>query len=69
MGLINPPNIILILDNKDEEIKGLIGQLCNWAYYGTQKRKKNILHNFLLMWIFINEFKLEGCTNTTSKVI
>ena len=66
-GYKSGPNIILILDNKDEEIKGLIGQLCNWAYYGTPEEEKNILHNFPTDVDIINEFKLETVPTQQAK--
>ncbi len=58
-GYKSGANIIFIYNNLDEEIKGLIGQLCNWAYYGTPEEEKEILQNFPKDSDIINEFKLE----------
>jgi len=58
-GYKSGANIIFIYNNQDEEIKGLIGQLCNWAYYGTPEEEKEILQNFPKDSDIINEFKLE----------
>ena len=66
-GYKSGPNIILILDNKDEEIKGLIGQLCNWAYYGTPEEEKEILQSFPSDVDIINEFKLEAVPSQQAK--
>jgi len=58
-GYKSGANIIFIYNNQDEEIKGLIGQMCNWAYYGTPEEEKEILQNFPKDSDIINEFKLE----------
>ncbi len=63
-GYKSGPNIIFIYNNQDEEIKGLIGQLCNWAYYGTPEEEKEILQTFPKDSDIINEFKLEVPTQT-----
>ncbi len=58
-GYKSGANIIFIYNNQDEEIKGMIGQLCNWAYFGTPEEEKEILQNFPKDSDIINEFKLE----------
>lgn len=58
-GYKSGANIVFIYNNQDEEIKGMIGQLCNWAYLGTPEEEKEILQNFPKDSDIINEFKLE----------
>jgi hypothetical protein len=58
-GYKSGPNIILILNNTDEEIKGIIGKLAHEAYYGTPDEEKNILQTFPKDSDIIQEFNLE----------
>jgi len=64
-GYKSGANIIFILNNQDEKIKNIIGQLCNWAYFGTPEEEKKILDNFPKDSDIINEFKLDTLPQQT----
>ncbi|MGV7929425.1 MAG: hypothetical protein AB2L13_11050 [Spirochaetota bacterium] len=59
-GYKSGPNIILILNNADEEIKGIIGKLAHEAYYGTPDEEKNIIQTFPKDSDIIQEFNLDA---------
>ncbi|RPI97177.1 MAG: hypothetical protein EHM32_02010 [Spirochaetales bacterium] len=59
-GYKSGPNIILIINNSDEEIKGIIGKLAHEAYYGTPDEEKNIIQNFPKDSDIIQEFNLDA---------
>lgn len=58
-GFKSGPNIIFIYNNKEEDIKQLIGKLCYEAYYGTSEEEKAILKTFPKDTEIIESFKLE----------
>jgi hypothetical protein len=61
-GFKSGPNIIFIYNNKEEDIKQLIGKLCYEAYYGTSEEEKAILKTFPKDSEIIETFKLEKVT-------
>ncbi|MDY6932608.1 MAG: hypothetical protein SVZ03_00120 [Spirochaetota bacterium] len=58
-GFKSGPNILFIYNNKEEDIKQIIGKLVHEAYYGTSDEEKNILANFPKDEDIISEFKLD----------
>ncbi|MFH0977291.1 MAG: hypothetical protein V1874_16040 [Spirochaetota bacterium] len=61
-GYKSGPNIIFIYNNKEDDIKQLIGKICNEAYYGTSEEEKLILKTFPKESEIIETFKLEKVT-------
>lgn len=62
-GFKSGPNILLILNNKEEDIKQLIGRICYEAYYGTAEEEALILKTFPKENEIIDTFKLEKVTS------
>jgi len=58
-GFKSGPNILFIYNNKEEDVKQLIGKLCHEAYYGTSEEEKAILKTFPKDTEIIETFKLE----------
>ncbi len=58
-GYKSGPNIVFIYDNKQEDIKKMIGTLAKDAYYGTADEEKVILTTFPKDEDIIREFNLE----------
>ena len=58
-GYKTGPNVIFILNNTEEDIKGIIGTLCHDAYYGTPEEEENILKTFPKDSEIIDAFKLD----------
>ncbi len=61
-GYGSGPNIILIHNNKEEDIKQLIGKLCHEAFYGTTEEENMILKTFPKANEIIDTFNLEQVT-------
>ncbi|MBN2401554.1 MAG: hypothetical protein JXN64_04070, partial [Spirochaetes bacterium] len=66
-GFKSGPNILFIYNNRDEEIKQLMGKLCYEAYYGTPEEESLILKNFPKETDIIDAFKLEKVTLQASQ--
>ena len=66
-GYKSGPNIILILENKDESVKQIVGDLTKSAYYGTAEEEKQIRETFPKDSDIIREFELEKVSTTTAK--
>lgn len=64
-GYKSGPNIILILNNTDEEVKGIIGKLAHEAYYGTPDEEKNIIQTFPKDSDIIQEFNLDAAVRAS----
>ncbi|HSV96887.1 MAG TPA: hypothetical protein VLM75_08140 [Spirochaetota bacterium] len=64
-GYKSGPNIILILNNTDEEIKGIIGKLAHEAYYGTPDEEKNIIQTFPKDSDIIRQFNLDAAVRAS----
>ncbi len=62
-GFKSGPNILLIMNNKEEDIKQLIGRICYEAYYGTAEEEALILKTFPKDNEIIESFKLEKVTS------
>lgn len=58
-GYKSGPNIILIYNNQEEDIKKIIGKLTHYAYYGSPEEGKGILSNFPSVNDIIEEYQLE----------
>ena len=58
-GFKSGPNILFVYNNKEEDIKQLIGKLCYEAYYGTPEEEQLILKTFPKESEIIETFKLE----------
>jgi hypothetical protein len=58
-GYKSGPNIIFIFNNKEDDVKQLIGKLCYEAYYGTAEEEKNILKTFPKDTEIMETFNLE----------
>lgn len=57
------PNIIMIYNNQEADIKNMIGQLCNWAYYGTAEEEKMIIKKLPKDSDIIKQFNLQPVQN------
>jgi hypothetical protein len=66
-GFKSGPNIIFIFNNKEDDIKQIIGKLCYEAYYGTAEEEKNILKTFPKDSDIMESFKLEKVTIQASQ--
>jgi len=66
-GYKSGPNIIFILENRDESVKQIIGDLAKSAYYGTTEEEKQIRETFPKDSDIIREFNLEKISTTTAK--
>jgi hypothetical protein len=66
-GYKSGPNILFILNNKEEDIKQLIGKICYEAYYGTAEEETVILSTFPKESEIIDAFKLEKVTSQASQ--
>jgi len=64
-GYKSGPNIILILNNTDEEVKGIIGKLAHEAYYGTPDEEKSIIQTFPKDSDIIQEFNLDAAVKAS----
>ena len=58
-GFKSGPNILFIYNNKEEDLKQLMGKLCYEAYYGTPEEEALILKTFPKESEIIETFKLE----------
>jgi len=56
------PNIIFIYNNKEDDIKQLIGKLCYEAHFGTSEEEANISKIFPKEADILNTFRLEKLT-------
>lgn len=66
-GYKSGPNIILILNNKDEAVKQIVGELAKGAYYGTPEEEKQILDTFPKDAEIIQKFELEKAASAGNK--
>ncbi len=66
-GFKSGPNIIFIYDNKEEDIKQIMGSLVRDAYYGTPDEEKSIVKTFPKDSEIISEFNLDKVAVTQSK--
>jgi hypothetical protein len=66
-GFKSGPNIIFIFNNKEEDIKQLIGKICYEAYYGTSEEETLLLKTFPKESDIIEAFKLEKVTLQASQ--
>lgn len=66
-GYKSGPNIILILNNKDEAVKQIVGDLAKGAYYGTPEEEKQILDTFPKDAEIIQKFELEKAASAGNK--
>lgn len=65
-GYKSGPNIINIYNNKEEDIKQLIGSITHDAYFGTSEEEKSIIETFPKDADIIRDFNLEAATATAS---
>ncbi len=66
-GFRSGPNIIFIYNNKEEDIKQIIGSLVRDAYYGTPDEEKSIIKTFPKDSDIISEFNLDKVVAAQSK--
>jgi hypothetical protein len=58
-GYKSGPNVIFIYNNKEDDIKKIIGKLCYEAYFGTSEEETNLSKLIPNETDILNSFKLE----------
>ena len=66
-GYKSGPNIIFIYNNQEETVKGIIGELTKWAYYGTPEEEEKIMKTFPKDSEIIDQFNLEKVSEQQSQ--
>jgi hypothetical protein len=66
-GYKSGPNILFIFNNKEEDLKQLMGNLTRDAYFGTPEEEKNIIETFPKDSDIIRDFNLEKVVSSPSK--
>jgi hypothetical protein len=66
-GLKSGPNVIFIYNNKEDNIKQIIGKLCHEAYFGTSEEETNLTKLIPNETDILKAFKLEKIIIKTSQ--